>query len=258
MENKKVNKVKQKLKQGKVSIGTWITIAHPDIGELLSIVGFDFLILDTEHAPFNPESIQIMMQVMEGFNVVPLVRVAWNDAVLIKKALDIGAYGVLIPWVNNREEARQAVRACRYAPKGIRGCSPRRASQYGLNFRDYFQRFAQEEILVMVQIETPEAIDNLDEILSVEGIDVAYVGPLDLSVSLGVPQQWDSPIFKNAIRKVLNKCRERNIASGIDSQGFENAKERIRQGFQFVSFSSDTTFLFSAAKQAHEKLADLL
>ncbi len=258
MTSKRVNKVKEKLKEGKVSIGTWIQIAHPDIAEVLSIVGFDFVIYDTEHAPLSPESIQTMMQVMEGSGVVPLVRVAWNDAVLIKRVLDIGAYGVLVPWVNNRREGQRAVKACRYPPRGIRGCGTRRASQYGLNFEDYFGRFAQEEILVIAQIETSQAVNNLDEILSLEGIDAVFVGPLDLSISLGVPGKWQSVIFKNAIQKILGKCKEYHVAPGIPAVDLEEAKGRISQGFQFVSFSSDTGFLLSAARTAYEEVADLL
>ncbi len=257
MENKMINEVKHKLSEGKVAFGPWVHIGHPDIAEILSLVGFDFVIYDTEHTPLSLESIQNMMQVMHGSRVVPLVRVAWNDPVLIKRVLDLGTYGVFIPWVNKREEAERAVEACRYAPKGIRGCSPRRASQYGLNFRDYFERFAQEEILIIVQIETKEAIENLDEILSVDGIDVAFVGPLDLSVSLGVPKQWDAPILKNSIQKIVEKCKQYNVVAGIDVQSVEDAKRYIEQGFQFITFSSDTDFLLSAAKNAYARLGKL-
>lgn len=258
MEKKKVNKVKKKLKQGKVSVGPWVRMGHPDIAELLSIVGFDFVIYDTEHAPLTLESIQNMMQVMEGSGVVPLIRVAWNDPVLIKRVLDLGAYGVLVPMVNNKEEASQAVRACRYAPKGIRGCGPRRASNYWLNLPDYFERFAQREILIMVQIETQEAIDNLDGILSIEGIDGLFVGPFDLSVALGVPMQWNSPILEGAIQRILKKCGEYNVVAGVHGKDVEDAKERVQQGFQFVAFSSETEFLLSAARRAYEEMADLL
>jgi len=167
LQDKTFNKVKRKLKEGKMVAGPWIHIGHPDIAEIISMVGFDFVIYDTEHTPLSLESIQCMMQVMEGSGVVPLIRVAWNDPVLIKRALDIGAYGVLIPWVNTPGKAKQAVEACRYAPEGIRGCSPRRAARYGHNFLDYFERFVHEELIIAVQIETKQAIDNLDKILSV-------------------------------------------------------------------------------------------
>lgn len=254
---KEINKVKQKLKEGKCCIGPWVHMGHPDVAEILSMVGFDFLIYDTEHAPLNLERIQNMIQVMEGSGVVPLIRVAWNTPFLIKRALDIGSYGVLIPWINTQEEAIQAVMACKYPPHGIRGCGPRRAANYGLDFSDYLERFAQEEIFVMIQIETQKAIENLDEILSTEGIDAAFVGPLDLSVSLGTAREWNNPILKKSIQKVLDKCRQYNVFAGIDGLDVEDVKERVSQGFQFISFSSDTDFLLSAATEAWKKLSNL-
>src|ERR1035437_6442564 len=157
------NALKTKLKRNEAVIGTFVGIGHPDITEWLSRQGFDFLLLDAEHGPLGFETLQRMMQSMNGTNCVPIVRPQWNDPVIIKRVLDIGAYGVLIPWVNTKEEAENAVRACKYPPVGIRGYGPRRA---GLLDPDYYAT-ANDELLIAVQIESDLAVKNLDEILSV-------------------------------------------------------------------------------------------
>jgi len=139
------NPVKEKLASGQVAVGTFVGIGHPDVTERLSLVGFDWLLLDGEHGPLGFETMQAMMQSIRGDNCSPIVRVQWNDPVVIKRSLDIGAHGVLIPWVNNKEEAEAAVAACKYPPQGIRGCGPRRAALIG--GRDYIAT-ANESLLV--------------------------------------------------------------------------------------------------------------
>ena len=173
------NLLKEKLKKGQPVIGTFVSLGHPDVTESLSRLGFDFLILDGEHAPMGLETMQMMMQAMNGSNCTPVVRPQWNDMVIIKRVLDIGAHGVLVPWVNAKEEAEYAVRACKYPPEGLRGCGPRRAALFD---PDYLKT-ANDEVLVVVQIETREAVRNIDDILSVKGIDACYIGPFDLSMS---------------------------------------------------------------------------
>ena len=182
------NILKEKLKKGQAVIGTFISLGHPDVTELLSRLGFDWLLIDGEHSPIGLETMQVMMQAMNGSNCTPIVRPQWNDMVIIKRILDIGAHGVLVPWVNTKEEAEYAVSACKYPPKGLRGWGPRRA---GLFDPDYLQT-ANDEILVIVQIETKEAVSNVDDILSVEGIDACFIGPYDLSLSFGLSSpKWD-------------------------------------------------------------------
>jgi 2-keto-3-deoxy-L-rhamnonate aldolase RhmA len=176
------NLLKEKLSKGIPVIGTFVGIGHSDVTERLSRVGYDWLLIDGEHAPLSLETMQVMLQAMNGSNCTPLIRPQWNDMVIIKRALDIGAHGVLVPWVNTKEQAEYAVRACKYPPEGLRGRGPRRASLFD---PDYFPT-ANNEIMVVVQIETKEALNNLDDILSVNGVDACYIGPMDLSMSMGL------------------------------------------------------------------------
>ncbi|UCH02681.1 MAG: 4-hydroxy-2-oxo-heptane-1,7-dioate aldolase [Candidatus Bathyarchaeota archaeon] len=242
------NPVKTKLRAGRVSIGTFVGIGHPDVTEWLSHLGFDWLLIDAEHSPIGLETIQKMIQSMSSVKgCVPIVRPQWNDPVIIKRVLDIGAYGVLIPWVNSKEDAVAAVRACKYPPEGIRGFGPRRAAMFD---PDYFKT-ANDELLIAVQIETATALKNLDEILSVEGIDACYIGPWDLSCSLGygVPPKWDEHRYKEAFDKVLTASKKWNKAAGMFAT-INNINWAIEKGFIFNSIDDDDTFLIRGAQNA--------
>jgi len=230
------NPLKAKLKTGKNSVGIVIGISHPDITELAATMGFDWMILDTEHSPYDVESTQVLMQAASyNPNFIPLIRVPWNDMVVIKKALDIGAYGVIIPWVNNREEAENAMKYCMYPPKGIRGCGPHRAA---LHDPEYIQT-ANDEILVGIQIETKAGVENLDEILSVEGIDICMIGPLDLSLSLGHLGQFEHPKLLEAFDRILNACENYGVVPGMFcSPQFINGA--LEHGFRFCSLTPDS------------------
>ena len=244
------NPLKEKLKKGEAVIGTFVSTGHPDVAEWLSRVGFDWLLLDSEHAPAGYETLQRMMQAMNGSGCIPLVRPQWNDLVVMKRVLDIGAYGVLIPWVNSREEAENAVRYCKYPPEGIRGWGPRRAGMFD---PDYFKT-ANDELLITIQIETKKALDNLDEILSVPGIDACYIGPWDLSVSLGfgVPPPWNEPRYIEAYDKVLEAASKHGKPAGMFCTS-ENVEWALEKGFIFNTVDSDDTFLFKGARIALEK-----
>jgi 2-dehydro-3-deoxyglucarate aldolase len=244
------NPLKEKLKKGEAVIGTFVLIGHPDVAEWLSRVGYDWLLLDTEHSPTGYETLQRMMQAMNGSNCVPIVRPQWNDPVTIKRVLDIGAYGVLIPWVNSKEDAENAVRYCKYPPEGIRGYGPRRAGMFD---PDYYKT-ANDELLISIQIETQEALDNLDEILSVDGIDACYIGPWDLSVSLGlgVPPTWDEPKYAAAFDRVLEVSAKHNKPAGLFAIS-SNIEWALQKGFKFNTVDMDDAFLMSAARNALEK-----
>ncbi|MGB2813522.1 MAG: aldolase/citrate lyase family protein [Dehalococcoidales bacterium] len=244
------NPLKEKLKKGEAVIGTFIMIGHSDVTEWLSRVGFDWLLLDTEHTTTGYETLQRMMQAMNGSDCVPIVRPQWNDPVVIKRVLDIGAYGVLIPWVNSREDAENAVRYCKYPPLGIRGWGPRRAGMFD---PDYFKT-ANDEVLVTVQIETQEALDNLDEILSVPGIDACYIGPWDLSVSLGigVPPDWDSPKYKAAFDKVLEAAARHNKPAGMFAIS-DNIEWAVKKGFVYNTVDADDFLLMRGAREVVAK-----
>ena len=244
------NPLKEKLDQGKPVIGTFVGIGHPDVTEWLSRLEFDWLLLDAEHAPLGFETLQRMMQAMNGTSCVPLVRPQWNDPVVIKRVLDIGAYGVLLPWVNSKEDAEKAVRACKYPPEGIRGYGPRRAGM----FDPAYYETANQEILVTIQIETEEALKNLDEILAVPGIDACYVGPSDLSVSLGfgIPLKWDEPRYLAAFDHVLESAKRHGKPAGLYTTS-ENIRWALEKGFKFNTVDNDDTFLIQGATAALAK-----
>ena len=250
------NRLKEILRAGQVAIGGAITSSNLDAAEIMARMGFDWLVFDTEHAPLSIGTVQALMQAAKGTEIVPIVRVAWNDMVLIKLALDIGAYGIIIPWVNNQAEAVRAVRACKYPPAGIRGVGPRRAAEYGTRTQEYM-RTADEEVMVIPQIETEEAVNNAEEILSVKGMDAFIVGPADLSTSLGVPLQFDHPKFVKAIKKVLQAGKKAKIPAGMFAPGAEAAARFISQGFQLVCVGGDIGFLMNGCRAALEKVAPL-
>ena len=244
------NILKEKLKKGDPVIGTFVEIGHPDITEWLSRLGFDWILLDAEHGPLGYETLQRMMQSMKGSGCVPIVRPQWNDPVVIKRVLDIGAYGVLIPWVNSRDEAEKAVQACKYPPQGMRGYGPRRAAMLD---PDYF-RTANEQLLIAVQVETQTALDNLDEILSVEGIDACYIGPYDLSCSLGfgIPPKWGDARYLAAFDRVLVSARQHGKAAGMFAT-FDNIEWALEKGFTFNTVDDADVFLIRGAQMALDK-----
>jgi len=244
------NPLKEKLKRGEAVIGTFVMMGHPDVAEWLSRVGFDWLLLDSEHTPNSYETLQRQMQAMNGSGCIPIVRPQWNDPVVMKRVLDIGAYGVLIPWVNSREEAENAVRYCKYPPEGMRGWGPRRAGMFD---PDYYQT-ANDELLITIQIETQEALDNLDEILSVPGIDACYIGPWDLSVSLGfgIPPDWNAPRYQAAFDKVLEAAAKHGKPAGMFCLS-DNVEWAIKKGFIYNTVDIDDLFLIQGAGKALEK-----
>jgi 2-keto-3-deoxy-L-rhamnonate aldolase RhmA len=242
--------LKAKLKKGEAVIGTFVMMGHPDGAEWLSRVGFDWLLLDSEHATADYQTLQRMMQAMNGSGCIPIVRPQWNDQVVMKRVLDIGAYGVLIPWVNSKEEAEQAVSYCKYPPEGIRGWGPRRAGMFD---PDYFKT-ANEELLITIQIETQKALDNLDEILSVPGIDACYIGPWDLSVSLGfgVPPDLNEPRYREAFDRVLEAAAKHGKPAGMFCTS-DNVEWALEKGFIYNTVDCDDAFLIQGAKAAVEK-----
>ncbi len=243
------NQLKEKLSRGEDVIGTFVTLPHPDITEMLSRAGFDWLLIDGEHAVTGLETMTTMLQAMNGTNCTPIVRPQWNDMVMIKRILDLGAHGVLVPWVNNREQAEYAVSACKYPPLGLRGYGPRRAKMLD---PDYLAT-ANDELMVIVQIETREAVRNVDEILAVDGIDACYIGPFDLSLSYGhVQPKWDDAEYLAAFDTVLEAARRAGKPAGMfatsDTIGW--AKEK---GFILNTIDDSDAFLLKGAALALAK-----
>ena len=244
------NTLKKRLQNRERVIGTFVGLGHPDVTEMLARAGFDWLLLDAEHGPLSLETMQVLMQAMNGSECTPIVRPPWNDPVQIKRILDIGAYGVLIPWVSSKEDAEAAVRACKYPPQGIRGYGPRRAGRFD---PQYFKT-ANEEILIAVQIETEAALKNLDEILSVPGIDAGFIGPYDLScnLGLGLPPRWDNPKYLDAFERTLEAGRRWGKPVGMYTS-METIEWALEKGFRFNTIGNADSFLMQSAKQALAK-----
>ncbi len=210
----------------------------------MGALDYDWVLFDMEHSPLEVADIQRLMQAMKPSASVPVTRVAWNDVVLIKRALDIGSYGIIVPWVNSREDAERAVQAVRYPPEGVRGYGPRRAS---LGDPDYVKT-ANNEIFLAVQIETKKAVENVDKILSVSGIDAAFIGPNDLSMSLGVFQQWDSPVFTKAVNKILSSAQKHNVAPGVLAA--VEWQKRVKEGFKIIALTQDLPMIQETGAKA--------
>ena len=222
----------------------------------MSYIGFDWLVIDTEHAAFNVETVENLIRTIERTEVVPMVRVGWNDHTLVKWALDRGAMGIVVPWVNSREEAERAVRSCMFPPKGIRGIGGGRATMYGLDDGAYM-RAANDNILVIVQIETMAAVEQVDEILSVEGVGGAFIGPADLSASLGICGMFEDSRFERAAQTVLEACRRHDVPAGIHVGTPDAAAKRVAEGFRFVALADDIEFAVRGARQALERVSAL-
>ena len=245
------NELKRRLQKGDQVFGTWITVESPMATEMLSTLGFDYFVFDTEHSPLDIYQAQTLMQAMRGDSkTTPIVRVNWNDLVQIKRALDIGAYGVLVPWVNNKEEAEMAVKATRYAPNGLRGCGPRRAAMFD---PEYYET-VDDEILVICQIETKEAVEKIEEIVSVEGVDVSYIGPADLSASYGHLGNQSHPEVQKAIDRVFDATKAAGKATGVHQASGKTIEDRMEKGYNFITIGNDLIYMKNGVLAQMEKL----
>jgi 2-dehydro-3-deoxyglucarate aldolase/4-hydroxy-2-oxoheptanedioate aldolase len=250
------NRLKHMLKAGKRTAGAWAQLCSPTSAEILRRAGFDWILIDMEHSPADLQTLVAQLQAIGASGVVPLVRAPWNDLVWIKRILDAGAYGVMIPSVNTREQALAAVQACKYPPVGLRGIagSPR-AAGYGRDTAAYLKR-ANDEILVILQVETPQAIDNLDEIGKVPGVDALFIGPMDLSTSMGHLGNPAHPEVQAAIATVEAKAKALRMPLGTISAGWEQAKGLYDRGYQLVTLLSDVILLSRAAAEALAKFRE--
>ena len=249
-----LNRVKELLSAGKPTIGVICQLPSAPAITLLSQAGFDWLWLDMEHGAVNIETVQLMVQATTGTPTVPLVRIPWNHHWLAKPVLDTGAMGIITPFVNTKEEAAAAVAGLRYPPEGVRGFLPTFAAlRWGLPVPEYL-KVANKEILAIMLIEHYEAVDHIEEILSVPGVDVVFVGMFDLSGSMGLLGQTGHPRVEEAAQKVLAAAKKARVPAGIISLTPEEINKRIEQGFQFIAVSIDAALLTSAAKGLVEQI----
>jgi 4-hydroxy-2-oxoheptanedioate aldolase len=246
------NAFKHALAQGKLQIGLWSSLCSSVAAEIISDSGFDWLLLDTEHSPNEVPDLLAQLQSTRGGTATPIVRPAWNDAVLIKRILDIGAQAVLIPYVQNAEEARRAVAATRYPPQGIRGVSvAARASRYGRT-PGYLTK-ANDEICVLVQVETGQAMRELEAIAKVEGVDGVFIGPSDLAASLGHLGNPQHPEVQKAIEDCARRLKALGRPAGILTGNEEEIRRYIGWDYLFVAVGADVGLLRGAADAVAKK-----
>ena len=241
--------LKRRMKSGEGALGVWLELGSPVVAELLAEVGYDFAILDMEHGPHSVSECVSMMQALRGTACLPIVRVPWNDHVIIKRVLDAGARGIMVPSVNSAAEAEAAVAACRYPPRGRRGIAGgiARATRYGLQLDDYLRRFEDDELLVICQIETCQAVDNVETIAAVEGADVLFIGPNDLAADAGFFNRMNVPEVEALVSRVEEVC----AAGGVMLGGIVNpgrSLEQLKQkGYRMMLQDADTALLRDAA-----------
>ena len=229
-----------------------VTIGSSEIAEILSHLGFDWLFLDGEHSPLQADDIKSIL-LATGGRLDCLVRIPGLDEIPIKKALDLGATGIIAPQINTPDQAAQLVQFCRYPPQGSRGTGLARAHTYGLKFQDYLET-ANDQIVVVAQAEHKTAVDNIEAIVDVPGIDCVYIGPYDLSASFGVPGQIDAPSVVAAIHQIESVCKKAQMPLGIFGISPESVQPYIKRGFSLVTAGIDSV-LFS--QSANELLGSL-
>ena len=251
--------LKEKLKKNELTIGSWIMMGNPMSVEVMALAGFEWLVIDLEHTSINMETAQALITTIQAQDIKALVRVSKNEEVIIKKVLDMGADGIIVPMVSSKEDALQAVGYAKYPPMGKRGVGLYRASGYGTRFDEY-KRWVDEELVIIAQIEHIDAVKNIDEILAVEGIDGTIIGPYDLSGSMGYPGEFEREDVKEAVSTVLDACKKKNIPSGfhvVDTDP-EKLNEKIKQGCTFLAYGIDYFFMRDAAMGGMKKLKEEL
>ena len=239
--------LKQKLNSGELLLGVTATIGSPQIAELLANIGFDWIWIETEHTTMSPESVLQQLQAISGTGTQALVRVPCNDPTLIKRIIDTGPHGIIVPEINNREDAENAIRYIKYPPMGERGIGLSRAQGYGLKLGDYIKS-ANDEVAAVFMIEHVNAVKNINEILSVKGLDAVIVGSLDLAGSMNLKDDLSNPAIENETQKVLVACQKANIPCGIFAGSAEIAKSRIKHGFRLLTLGADVLMILSSAK----------
>lgn len=231
--------IRERVLAGELLSGTFLSLGSSLTAEIAGQAGYDYVIADLEHGSGDLDRLLVQLQALAGTGAAPVVRVTWNEPPRYKRALDMGASGIMTPWVNNAAEAAQAVRSMLYAPDGIRGVAGwNRACHFGPNFQDYFAQ-ANDRLLSVIQIETPEGLENAEAIAAVARVDVVYVGPADLSTALGIQGQFHHPAMHAAYDRIVAACKANKKAPGILVQDLAQLEFVVAKGFTFVTIASD-------------------
>lgn len=253
--SKDKNPLKAIFRKNQFSYGCWVTLANPLVPELLSIAGFDWIAIDMEHSSIDLSDLPGLLISAEANRLVPLVRVGELNPNLIKRIMDAGAYGVIAANVCTAQDAELVVNSVKYPPVGTRGVGLYRAQHYGNEFSRYV-KWANEESVVIVQIEHKNAVQNIDEIFSIKGVDAYLIGPYDLSASFGKPGVFDSEEMIEAMGLVLKAAKRHGVVAGFHSVSSDPklARNRIREGYRFIGYSTDFMFLKDGAMQGLQVL----
>ena len=243
------NTCKRKLLKGEPAIGAWLSMGSPIAAEIVANAGYDAILMDHEHGPGDFLNAISLMQAVAEAGPTPMMRVPWNDPVYIKRALDIGVMGVIVPYVQNAEEARAAVNACRYPTTGIRGVAPHagRCSRWGARLGEYLEAWP-KQLLLMCQIETEEAVENIEEIASVDGVDMLFLGPSDISASVGHMLDLAHPEVSALIERAERKLRKTNKLLGTVIRPGQTLNWTFERGYDFIIAGGDTRLLGASAQ----------
>ena len=250
-----LNKLKEKQAKGETTYGTWFSIFHEGAAEAMANTDLDWILIDTEHRAANPETVAKIVEKIGNKGATPIIRVAWNNVWLIKQALDVGAYGIVVPWVRSAEEAAKAVEYTKYMPEGLRGSMPMVAAKvWGVTPSEYLAK-ANDNIFVCIQIENWEAVEDIDKICALPGVDAVMIGPGDLSCSLGVRGETWHPKVMEAIDKVLVACKKTSVAPGIAfGKDPEHTKQLAKDGFRFIGAGADAGFIAKGVRDTLDYL----
>jgi len=248
-ELEKARKLKARLRAGEPCYGAQIALMDPIIPEIMGRAGFDWMVVDAEHAPHSPLTMRSMLQAAVHTDAPLLARPLRLDPDQIRQYLDIGSPGVLCPFINTRQEAETLARACRYPPYGTRGYGPRRAGVFNFDADEYFQ-LANESMLVFPMIESTQAVANIDEIVTVDGVDAVLIGPMDLSISLGIMAEWEDERYLSAVDTVRQSCKKHGKIMGTACYSLEHAQKCAALGDALLMVAGDDHYVSNEAKRA--------
>ena len=251
------NTVRQKVRSGQNTFGCFMGMGSTTTAELLAHAGCEWLMIEMEHNGLDMAEVEHILMAMNGTGTMPMVRIPSADPVFIQRTLDVGALGIAVPMVKTAAEAEAIVRASRYPPEGARSFGPLRASQYTIDYEDYFEQ-ANENILILLILETAEAVENLEEIANVPGIDVLYIGAFDLCLSLGLnPFDMPLPAIDAVIERALAVARSCDVAIGIGSGSPDELRQRAAQGINFLGYGPDYQLLLGSLRPGVEAFRQL-
>ena len=247
--------IKSALKQGKILIGTFFRLPSPDLVEIFGEAGFDFIIIDQEHGSINPETTSNLVRACDLVELAAIVRIPDNQPLFFQHALDAGALGVQVPQIKSIADAEQAVQAMKFAPVGRRGlCRNVRAARFSARDRFAYLEESNRDTVLVIQIESKEGVENLEEILSIPELDVIFIGPFDLSQSYGIPGQVDHPELRRTMEQVIVTCQGANVAVGIYADSAEAVKHWVSRGVQYAAVGIDTALIYRLTRDYIAKL----